>query len=111
MPVKRRDDMKYLRLLGKYLWVFVGAVLFGLAAVKVKSAQRGERKANDKLRDLQEAEIDDYDDKIEVHVDNVKKAEERAHERREVALKRLDTIGKNSDSVGSLLDEYNRNRV
>ena len=102
--------MKYLRLAGKYIWVFVGAVLFGLAAVKVKSAQRGERKANDKLRDLQEQQIDEYDKKIDKHVDNVKKAGERSQTRRDNAIKRLDTIASNSESVGSLLDEYNSKR-
>ena len=103
--------MEYLRLLGKYFWVFVGALLFGLAAVKVKSAQRAENKANDKLRDLQEAEIAEHDAKIQGHLNNVKKAEERSKTRREDAIKKLDTISKSSSSVSSLLDEYNSSRV
>ncbi|MDJ0952548.1 MAG: hypothetical protein QNJ81_02595 [Acidimicrobiia bacterium] len=103
--------MKYLRVLKEYLFVFVGAVFFGLAAAKYKSARRTESKANDKLRDLQEEQISDYDKKIEGHINNVKKAEERATKRKENALKRLDTISNNSSSVGGLLDEYNRKRV
>ena len=103
--------MKYLRILKKYLFVFVGAVLFGLAAVKLKSARRAENKANDRLRDLQEEQIDDYDKKIDSHVANVKKAEERASQRKDNAIKTLDKIGENSSSVGDLLDEYNRKRV
>ena len=103
--------MKYLQLLKKYFWVFVGAVLFGLAAVKVKSAQRGELKANNKLRDLQEAEIQDYDKKIEQRVESLKKAEAKTHKVKEDAIKRLDTISKHSGSVSDLLSEYNSKRV
>lgn len=102
--------MKYLRILKKYILVFVGAVLFGLAAVKLKSARRGERKANDKLRDLQEQDIDQYDKKIEGHVEKIKKAEARAAKRKEDARKKLDQIDSNSSSVGDLLSEYNSKR-
>ena len=103
--------MKYLRILKKYLFVFVGAVLFGLAAVKLKSARRAEHKANDKLRELQEAEIDEYDQQIDKHVTQLKDAEARANKRKDDAIKTLDKIGDNSTSVSDLLDEYNRKRV
>jgi hypothetical protein len=102
--------MKYWQLFKRYFWVFVGAVLFGLTAVRVKSAQRGERKANDKLRDAQEEDIDRYDKIINKRVDNLKRAEARSQKVRDNAIKRLDTIKDNSESVGSLLTEYNANR-
>jgi len=103
--------MKYLALIKRYLYVFVGAVLFGLAAVKLKSARRSENKANDKLRDLQESEIEEYDEKIDHHVTKLKDAEARANKRKEDAIRKLDKISENSSSVSDLLDEYNSRRV
>lgn len=103
--------MKYLRVLKNYFFVFVGALLFGLAAVKLKSARRAEHKANNKLRELQEAEIDEFDKKIEKSVKKVRRSTERSVKRKENALKKLDQISDNSNSVRSLLDEYNSKRV
>ncbi len=103
--------MKYLRLLKKYLFVFVGAVLFGLAAVKLKSAQRGENKANDAIRDMTKAQIAKLDDGIRKDVDNLKAKQRRTKEVKENARKQLDKIGNESSSVKSLLDDYNHDRL
>lgn len=103
--------MKYLRLLKKYLFVFVGALLFGLAAVKLKSAQRAENKATDRVQELTESQITIKDAEINAHVDIMKAKQKKTKEVRENALKTLDNISKHSGSVKSLLDDYNHDRV
>jgi len=103
--------MKYLKLLKKYLFVFVGAVLFGMAAIKVKSAQRSENKMSQKLRELAEAGIDDQDKIIAKNVNDLRKAQAHASKVKKNAIKKLDNISSNSESVGSLLNDYNRDRV
>jgi cytochrome c-type biogenesis protein CcmH/NrfG len=106
--------VKYFKLIGKYLWVFVGAVLFGIAAVKVKAAQRSENRAAEKVREYSEEMIEIKDDEINLRVNNLEAKQRRAKETRETrddAIKKLDTISNNSGSVKSLLDEYNSERV
>jgi len=103
--------MKYLILLKKYIWIFVGAVFFGLAAVKLKSAQRSENKANNKLREQTQSAIDVASEDIDKSVNNLKAKQAHSKEVKANAIKKLDSIAKNSGSVGSLLDDYNRDRV
>ena len=103
--------MKYLKLFAKYIWVFVGAVLFGMAAVKVKAATRGENKANDKIRELMKADINEQDIIIKKSTDKLMAAQLHSREVKRNAVKRLDKIGESSNSVSSLLSEYNANRV
>jgi hypothetical protein len=103
--------MKYLSLLKKYLMVFVGAFLFGLAAMKVKSAQRGENKAAQRVRDLTDEVITIKDNEVNAAIDDLKRHQDKAKEARDNAVKKLDTISDNSNSVKSLLDEYNRDRM
>ena len=103
--------MKYMNLIGKYIWVFVGAVLFGIAAVKIKSAQRSENKQAQKVREAAEANIAVEDKIIEKNVDKLKSAQAHTKKVKNNAIKTLDNIAKQSGSVGSLLDDYNRDRL
>jgi len=103
--------MKYLRLLKKYIFIFVGAALFGLAAVKLSSANRGERKANDKVRELTQNQIDEIDKDIDKSVEALKSKQAKNREAKANAVKKLDKITKHSGSVTSLLDDYNHDRV
>lgn len=103
--------MKFLQTLKKYLFVFVGALLFGLAAVKLKSARRAENKANEKVREQFRGNINSTSEEIEDRMHSANRAKLLADKRREDALKKLDQISENSGSVGALLDEYNRKRV
>ena len=103
--------MKYLRLAKKYIFLFVGAVLFGLAAVKLSSANKKEREANDKIRDLSEDTIARVDKEVKANVDSYLEKQRKNKEAKANAKKRLDKIAEKSGSVKSLLDEYNSNRV
>jgi hypothetical protein len=99
--------MKYLRLLKKYFFLFVSATLFGLAAVKLSSANAKERKANDKIRELTQDKIDVTDEEINASVDSLKKRQRKNREAKVNAIKKLDGIANGSGSVKSLLNEYN----
>lgn len=103
--------MKYLQLLKKYLFVFVGALLFGLAAVKVKSAQRGENKANNAVQDMVSGQINATDANIRESVRAMESKQAATKKAKENAIKKLDKIGEHSSSVKSLLDDYNHDRV
>ena len=103
--------MKYLRLLKKYLLVFVGAVLFGLAAVKLKSAQRGENKANEKYREQFELGVKAIDSDLQSSMEDLESKQNKSKQVKENALKKLDEIGKHSGSVKSLLDDYKHDRM
>lgn len=103
--------MKYLSVAKKYLAVFIGAVLFGVAAVKVKSATRTEKKAADKVREYAESLDEASESKVSEMVDKMTESQVKAKKAKENAIKKLDAISSNSGSVKSLLDEYNSNRV
>jgi len=103
--------MKYLALLKKYIWVFIGAVLFGLTAVKVKSAGRSEKKASDRVRVLSEDAINAKSDDIQKAKDDLTASQEKVREVKDNGFARLDRISDSSSTVKSLLDDYNRHRV
>lgn len=103
--------MKYLRLLKKYIFIFVGAALFGLAAVKLSSANRGERKANDKVRELTLNSINITSHEIDQSINSLKDKQAKNKEAKDNAFEKLDRITKHSGSVTNLLDEYNHDRV
>jgi len=103
--------MKYLLLLKKYIFLFVGAMLFGLAAVKLSSANKKEREANDEIRDLTQNAINVKDSEIEASVESLKKRQTKNREAKTNAINTLDKIADGSGSVKSLLDDYNRDRL
>ena len=103
--------MKYVRLVIKYAGLFIGAVLFGLAAVKLSSANKREREQGQKVRDMTEGEIDASTNQIEKHVYKLADKQVKAKRAKENALTKLDKISDKSNSVKSLLDEYNRDRM
>lgn len=103
--------MKYWQLFKKYILLFGGAVLFGLAAVKLSSANNREREAAGKVRDLMTDAIEIKDKEIDKSVDSLNKRQAKNREAKANAIKKLDSISDGSGSVKSLLDDYNRDRV
>jgi len=103
--------MKYWQLLKKYFFLFVGAALFGLAAVKLSVANKKEREANDKVRELTINAIEVKDEEIDASVFSLRKRQDENKEAKANAIKKLDNIADGSGSVKSLLDDYNRDRV
>jgi DNA-binding protein H-NS len=103
--------MKWWNTTKKYFMVFMGALLFALAALKVKSAQRRENELYRRVRDLSDEDFEEKKVEIEEAVKELEKHQEVAKKVRINAVKKLDIVSENSGSVERLLVEYNRDRL
>lgn len=103
--------MKYWQLFKKYILLFGGAVLFGLAAVKLSSANKREREATDEVRRLTVDAIEIRNAEIDASVSSMNKRQDKNREAKANAIKKLDKLSDGSGSVKSLLNDYERDRV